>query len=99
MLVLSRKLNESIMIGDAVEVIVLEVREGHVKLGIKAPRDISIHRQEVYEEIRRENALAVQPSARNLNSAGQALKQRLRTPPSPHRDALPTAGQPADEIP
>ena len=41
MLVLSRKLNESVMIGDDVEVIVLDVREGVVKLGIKAPREIS----------------------------------------------------------
>lgn len=53
MLVLSRKSNESLMIGDNVEVIVLEVRDGNVKLGIKAPKEISVHRNEVYNEIKR----------------------------------------------
>ena len=53
MLVLSRKANESLVIGDDIEVIVLEIREGNVKLGIKAPREISVHRNEIYSEIQR----------------------------------------------
>ncbi len=57
MLVLSRKSNESLMIGDNIEIIVLEIREGNVKLGIKAPREVSVHRQEVYNEIKRNLAI------------------------------------------
>lgn len=97
MLVLSRKLNESIMIGDSVEVIVLEVREGNVKLGIKAPRNISIHRQEIYEEIRRENALAVQQKNHNLHSAGEALKQRTHQTLDQRVQSPPLAEPPLNE--
>lgn len=41
------------MIGDNIEIIVLEVREGNVKLGIKAPKEVSVHRHEVYNEIKK----------------------------------------------
>jgi carbon storage regulator len=65
MLVLSRKLNQSIMIGDDVRIIVVSVERDQVKLGIEAPRDVSVHRSEVYEEIQRMNRVAAQaaPSA------------------------------------
>lgn len=53
MLVLSRKPNESLVIGDNIEVIVLEVRDGNVKLGINAPKEVSVHRNEVYDEIKK----------------------------------------------
>lgn len=77
MLVLTRKLNESIMIGDQIEVMVLEIREGHVKLGIKAPRDVSVHRQEVFAEIRAENlrARTSAPPA-SLDAAARNLRKR-----------------------
>jgi carbon storage regulator len=55
MLVLTRKLNESIMIGDSVEVTVVEVKGEQVKLGIKAPKDVKVHRKEVYLAIQSEN--------------------------------------------
>ena len=58
MLVLARKFNESIMIGDDIEVIVIEIKNDQVKLGIKAPRKIAVHRKEVYEEIQSENIAA-----------------------------------------
>ncbi len=51
MLVLSRKLNESIIINDNIIVTIIEVRGDKVRLGIEAPRDISVHRQEIYEAI------------------------------------------------
>ena len=51
MLVLTRKLDESIVIGKDVVIQVLETRGGQIRLGITAPRDISVHRQEVYERI------------------------------------------------
>lgn len=74
MLVLSRKTNESIMIGDEIEVIVLDVREGSVKIGINAPRTITVHRQEVYEEIMEENQRAQTQHKETLASAAEALK-------------------------
>ena len=58
MLVLTRKLEESIMIGDKVEVKIIKVQGDSVKLGIIAPRDIPVHRKEVYEEIVAENIRA-----------------------------------------
>ncbi len=59
MLVLSRKTNESIMIGDSIEVKVVDVIGRTVKLGIEAPRDVAVHRKEVYEAIKDENLQAV----------------------------------------
>ncbi|MCT4595417.1 MAG: carbon storage regulator CsrA [Anaeromicrobium sp.] len=58
MLVLSRKEKESIIIGENIELTVLGIEEGKVKLGIKAPRYVSIHRKEVYLEIQEENKKA-----------------------------------------
>lgn len=54
MLVLTRKLGETIRIGDLVKVTVLEVRAGQVKLGIEAPNDVKVHREEVYSRIQAE---------------------------------------------
>jgi carbon storage regulator len=60
MLVLSRQRDESIIIGDNVVVTVVDVRGDKVRLGIEAPREISVHRREVYEAIQRENRRAAQ---------------------------------------
>jgi carbon storage regulator len=58
MLVLTRKEEESIMIGDDIEVKVLDLKESQVKLGIVAPRSVAVHRREVYLAILEENAQA-----------------------------------------
>ena len=58
MLVLSRQRDESIIIGDNVVITIVDVRGDKVKLGIEAPREISVHRREVYEAIQRENRQA-----------------------------------------
>ena len=63
MLVLTRKEDESIMIGDDVEVKVLDLKDNQVKLGIVAPREVAVHRQEVYLAIQEENAKAASASA------------------------------------
>ncbi len=68
MLVLTRKENESIMVGDDVEVKVLDLKENQVKLGIIAPRSVSVHRKEVYLAIQEENAQAASaPSLEGLS--------------------------------
>ena len=54
MLILTRNVGQSIMIGDEVTVTITAVQGGHVKIGIDAPRDISVHREEVYARILRE---------------------------------------------
>ncbi|RMF43743.1 MAG: carbon storage regulator [Planctomycetota bacterium] len=63
MLVLSRHRDESIMIGDDVVITVVDIRGDKVRLGIEAPQSIPVHRQEVYEAIKRENQKAshIQP--------------------------------------
>jgi len=58
MLVLTRKENESIMIGDDIEVKVLDLRDNQVKIGIEAPRSVAVHRREIYLAIQAENEQA-----------------------------------------
>lgn len=59
MLVLTRKNNESIIIGNNIEVKILKSENGKVSIGIEAPKEIEINRKEIYEEIQRENKEAV----------------------------------------
>ncbi|MBN1551788.1 carbon storage regulator CsrA [bacterium] len=66
MLVLTRKLNESIMIGD-VEVKVTSLKGDYVKLGIKAPREVPIHRKEIYDLIQKENREAAQTALSDIS--------------------------------
>lgn len=58
MLILTRKLNESLMIGDNIEIKVIKIEDGKVRLGISAPKHIDIHRKEIYDMIVSENKKA-----------------------------------------
>ena len=60
MLVLSRQRDQTIMIGDDIEITVVDIRGDKVRLGITAPKSVPVHRKEVYEAIRRENQAAAQ---------------------------------------
>ncbi|CAN5460894.1 carbon storage regulator CsrA [soil metagenome] len=71
MLVLSRQRDETIMIGDDIEITVVDIRGDKVRLGINAPRDIMVHRKEVYEAIRRENKAAAQVKPEDLSGLGK----------------------------
>ncbi len=75
MLVLTRKTDESIMIGDDIKITIVEVRGEQVKLGIDAPRSISVHREEVYQEIRRENQRAALAKGVDLGSLDSVLRK------------------------
>ena len=69
MLVLTRKANQSIMIGDAIEVSVLSVLGEKVRLGIQAPRDVPVFRKEVFLEIQAQNLEAAASSKEALDQA------------------------------
>lgn len=58
MLVLSRGRDESIMVGDNVEITIVEIRGDKVRLGIDAPKEVPVHRREVYDAIKRDKQLA-----------------------------------------
>jgi carbon storage regulator len=67
-LTLTRSVGETIRIGDDIEVHVVEVRGGTVRLGFKAPREVTIHREEVYRQIAEANLLAAQVTADSLGA-------------------------------
>lgn len=66
MLVLSRQRDESIIIGDNIVVTIVDIRGDKVRLGINAPTEVPVHRQEVYEAIQRENLRAARVEPRDL---------------------------------
>jgi carbon storage regulator len=72
MLVLSRQKDETIIIGDNIEITVVDIRGDKVRLGVSAPKEISVHRKEVYEAIRRENREAAQVKPEDLSGLGKA---------------------------
>lgn len=84
MLVLSRLRDETIMIGDDIEVTVVDIRGDKVRLGINAPTRIAVHRKEVYEAIKRENQQAsrVDPAAAGaLRDVARAMTPSTRSKP------------------
>ena len=79
MLVLSRHRDESIIIGDDVVVTIVDIRGDKVRLGIQAPQDVPVHRQEVYEAIKRENekAARLEPSDTHAIEAARGTRERI----------------------
>ncbi|MFO0884915.1 MAG: carbon storage regulator CsrA [Pirellulales bacterium] len=75
MLVLSRHRDESIMIGDDIVVTIVDIRGDKVRLGINAPNEVPVHRQEVFEAIQRENRKASQLSPGDTADLGKRLGQ------------------------
>lgn len=67
MLVLSRKKNESIVINNDITIVVVEIRGDKVRLGVEAPRDVPVHRREVYEAIKRADEPAPETAAEEGN--------------------------------
>ena len=54
MLILTRKVNESLLVGDDIKLTVLGIKGGQIRIGISAPREVAVHRQEVYDRIQQE---------------------------------------------
>lgn len=76
MLVLSRRVGESVVIGDDVTVTVLEVRGDVVRIGIAAPRSVAVHRAELLAELEETNRASASPTDDAIASLTQAVKQR-----------------------
>ncbi len=99
MLVLSRQRDETIMIGDDIEITVVDIRGDKVRLGITAPTRIAVHRKEVYDAISRENEQA----SRINGGAIEEIAQKIR--PGPARNSTRngadrlTAGRAAEDAP
>ena len=72
MLVLSRKKNESIVINNDITIVVVEIRGDKVRLGIEAPKEVPVHRREVYDAIKRNAALQNGPAATEAGSNSAA---------------------------
>ena len=93
MLTLTRSVGETIRIGDDIEVHVVEVRGGTVRLGFKAPREVTIHREEVYRQIAEANLLAAQVTADSLGAlaafapSASAAEAVAGEPPAPGQTA------------
>ena len=72
MLVLSRKKNESIVINDDITIVVVEIRGDKVRLGVEAPKEVPVHRREVFDAIHRNEPLAGEKPAAKPDAAGTA---------------------------
>ncbi len=81
MLVLSRLRDEAIVIGDQIEITVVDIRGDKVRLGISAPRQVQVHRKEVYDSIRMENTAAsqIRPGELNLVRLGASFAPQGRS--------------------
>ena len=82
MLVLSRQRDETIMIGDEIELTVVDIRGDKVRIGIKAPPRIAVHRKEVYDAIKRENEEAAQLGDGDLTTVRPGRGARGAGPPA-----------------
>ena len=74
MLVLTRKLGESIAIDDHIKIVVVQIKGKQVRLGIKAPKETKIHREEVYMAIQEQNKEAIGASPASLQDVSKAIK-------------------------
>ncbi len=110
MLVLSRQRDETIMIGDEIEITVVDIRGDKVRLGITAPTRIAVHRKEVYEAIRQENEQAARisgtelcglkgdilpgPARSRVRAQARGLASQARPTPTPEAGRPPRPAEP-----
>jgi carbon storage regulator len=91
MLVLSRKLNQAIMIGDDVRITIVEIRDDQVRLGISAPREVPVYREEVFDKIKSENEAANRVGIEDVTRYQQDTStKRRRSAGSSSQDSHPS---------
>ncbi|MBN2008107.1 carbon storage regulator CsrA [candidate division KSB1 bacterium] len=78
MLILTRKLNESIIIGDNIVITVVEIDKGHIRLGVQAPKDIAVHRKEIFDRIQEENVKAASSKKADLLKFSKEWQQKIK---------------------
>ena len=76
MLVLTRKLGESIAIDDNIKIVVVQIKGKQVRLGIKAPKETKIHREEVYQAIQEQNQMAAQSTLEDVSNLTKDLLKK-----------------------
>lgn len=79
MLVLTRKKGQAIIIGHDIELSIIDIQGDQVRIGINAPKSVTIHRKEVYEEIRRENLTAIAGKEANVKELNEEFKKKTDT--------------------
>ena len=77
MLVLTRRPGESIVVGENIVVTVIEIKGGQVRIGIDAPREVDVYREEIYEQVRQENLSAIA----NVEEIRRAVQDQQRPEP------------------
>lgn len=83
MLVLTRKAEEGIVVGDDIVITILEIKGGNIRIGIDAPGDTKIYRQEVYDRVCHENREAMEWTITDLNALSESLAQQRRRNDAP----------------
>ena len=81
MLVLSRKIDERIMIGDQIEISIVDIKGDQVKIGIRAPGNVKVYRKEVYEAIQQENIEAARAKPGALPDLGRLVQEEKKDQP------------------
>ncbi len=76
MLVLARKINQSIILNDDIEIMILDIQGEQVKLGLKAPKSVKIFRKEVYDSIQQENVEALKSKTAQLDDISKLFKKK-----------------------
>ena len=76
MLILTRKLGERIIIGEKVQLSVVEINKNNIKIGINAPKDITIYREEVFEKIKKENEMSSVSGIINFTDISNTIKNK-----------------------
>ncbi|USN53079.1 MAG: carbon storage regulator CsrA [Candidatus Nomurabacteria bacterium] len=90
MLILTRKLGENIRVGDRVKIIILDVKGGQVKIGVDAPKNVAVHREEIYDRVRDENRRASGVSAQAHGEVAQNFADAKQAPEVNSSSAKPS---------